>query len=484
MMQSTYLFYDIESSGLHKAFDQVLQFAAIRTDMDLNEIARTSFLVRPSVDVIPNPHATITHHVGIAQGQSATLNEYQAIMQIHEMLNQPGTISLGYNTLSFDDEFLRFSFWRHLLTPYTHQYANQCRRMDIYPMTLFYALYKPDVMSWPERDGRRSLKLEDLSAANQLATGPAHDALVDVQATIALAKILHKDRRMWHYLSGLFDKQTEQQHLGKLPVLLQTAVRSYPIGLMVLGKFGTQAHYQAPVLHLGSHQHYRNQTCWLRLDQPELASTHVDDIAATTWVMRKKAAEPGFVLPYTPHYSYHIDTQRQQVIEDNIRWCQQNKVMLDQIAQYHLDDTYTPVPEADTAAQLYQAGFPSSADQRACQAFHQAPAAKKMAALSQIDDPLLREMGIRLMGKYLPEQLSSVEHDQFQEYLAAIWQVTPEQAMVDYRRQPRLTVLEAQQNIGVLQQSGELSDQQKLLLAELKEYVTMMQLQAIQYDTQ
>jgi len=474
-MPLTYLFYDIESSGLNKAFDQVLQFAAIRTDLALNEIGRTSFLVQPSIDVIPAPQASVTHHIGVGQGQAAEYNEYQAVRKIHQMLNQSGTISLGYNTLGFDDEFLRFSFWRHLLAPYTHQYNNQCGRMDIYPMTLFYALYKPDILSWPERDGCRSLKLEDLSATNQLAQGTAHDALVDVQATITLAKKLHQDSSMWCYLCGLFDKKIEQQHLSKLPILLQTDVCAYPVGLMILGKFGTQAQYQAPVLGLGQHLHYRNQTCWLRLDQPELTGTHVDDIASTTWVVRKKAAEPGFILPYTSHYTKHIDTARQQVIKENLHWCQHNSAILDKISQYYLDDTYTQVPEADTAAQLYQVGFPSSTDQQACQDFHLVPPEQKLAILARIDHPVLREIGIRLLGKWIPEQLGATEREQFQEYISAIWQANPDNAMVDYRRQPRLTVLEAQQSINALQQADGMSQQQQALLIELADYLKSMQ---------
>lgn len=479
-MQQTYLFYDIETSGLNKAFDQVLQFAAIRTDLALNEIERSSFLVQPSIDVIPSPQATVTHHVSIAQGQCAEFDEYQALTCIHQMLNQPGTISLGYNTLGFDDEFLRFSFWRHLLTPYTHQYANQCARMDIYPMTILYALYKPDILSWPQREANRSLKLADLSVANQLAEGPAHDALVDVEATVALARKLHQDNSMWRYLCGLFDKQVEQQHLNKLPSLLQTTTRAYPIGLMILGKFGAQAQYQAPVLGLGQHWHYRNQTCWLRLDQPQLIHTQANDIGQNTWVMRKKAAEPGFILPYTSRYIQHSDVEREQVIKENLRWCQHNGAILDKIAQYHLDDTYVPVPEADAGAQLYQAGFPSNADQRACQAFHQAPVQKKLAALAQIDHPLLREMGVRLLGKFMPAQLGVAEQDQFQEYLAAIWQAKPDNAMVDYRRQPRLTVLAAQQAIDTLQQSGQMDDRQQTLLVELADYLKVTQLQVVQ----
>ena len=139
-MSNTYLFYDIETTGLNKAFDQVLQFAAIRTDRQLNEIDRHAITIKLRPDVIPSPQAILTNRIPIAD-LSSGLCEFEAIEQIHRLINQPGTISLGYNSLGFDDEFLRFSFHRNLLSPYTHQYRNGCRRMDLYPMTVIYRIY-------------------------------------------------------------------------------------------------------------------------------------------------------------------------------------------------------------------------------------------------------------------------------------------------------------------------------------------------------
>ncbi len=126
----TYLFYDLETTGLSKSFDQILHFAAIRTDMALKEIERYELKIKLNPDVIPSPYALLTHKMGIKDILDG-VSEFEAIKQIHQWLNTPGTISLGYNTLGFDDEFLRFSFYRNLLKPYTHQYANQCYRMDI-----------------------------------------------------------------------------------------------------------------------------------------------------------------------------------------------------------------------------------------------------------------------------------------------------------------------------------------------------------------
>ena len=136
----TYLFYDIETSGLNHAFDQILTFACIRCDLNLNEIDRQTITIRLRKDIVPSPGAFLTH--GLTPDElKLGISEYKAALKIYKILNRPGTISLGYNSLGFDDEFLRFTFYRNLLDPYTHQYSNGCCRMDVMPITVIFRVF-------------------------------------------------------------------------------------------------------------------------------------------------------------------------------------------------------------------------------------------------------------------------------------------------------------------------------------------------------
>ncbi len=74
----TFLFYDLETTGLNKAFDQAIQFAAIRTDMALQEIERHEFRIRLNSDILPAPAALLTHKSGIRQLQQEGISEYEA----------------------------------------------------------------------------------------------------------------------------------------------------------------------------------------------------------------------------------------------------------------------------------------------------------------------------------------------------------------------------------------------------------------------
>jgi len=136
----TYLFYDTETTGLNPCFDQVLTFACIRTDTELNELDRTTITIRLRKDIIPSPGAFLTHGLSFDELESG-ITEYQAAGKIHELVNTPSTVSIGYNSLEFDDEFLRFMFYRNLMDPYTHQYRNNCSRMDILPVALVFRIF-------------------------------------------------------------------------------------------------------------------------------------------------------------------------------------------------------------------------------------------------------------------------------------------------------------------------------------------------------
>src|SRR3989338_8344857 len=99
-MTTTYLFYDIETTGLNKCFDQILQFAAVRTDLHLKELSRHEIQIRLNPDVISSPHGVLTNRISIQTMQQGE-TEFEAIRQIHRLMNTPGTISIGYNTLGF-----------------------------------------------------------------------------------------------------------------------------------------------------------------------------------------------------------------------------------------------------------------------------------------------------------------------------------------------------------------------------------------------
>jgi len=469
----TYLFYDLETTGRNKCFDQVLQFAAIRTDLELNELERHEIKIKLNRDVIPDPEAILIHHIPITEmleGES----EITAMLKIHALLNTPGTISCGYNTLGFDDEFLRFSFYRNLLQPYTHQWANDCARMDLYPIAILYYLYKPEGIRWPTIEGKPTFKLEKLSIENQLAVGNAHTAIVDVEATLALARLFMQNRDMWNYTQGYFEKKIDLARCNQLSVCIEHDKEKHRIGLMV-GEAGGTDMYQFPALALGQHNHYKNQTLWLRLDKPMLRDTNPENITTNTWVVRKKPAEPGLLLPFTTRFIKHLSAERLKITEENIEWLKNNAEILGEIKHYHKEYTYPKVHNLDIDAALYETGFLTPQEQKLCQSFHQATAENKVQLLQQFINPNLQAMVIRILGRHYLDYLTPEITQKFNNYLDQISSNNLDDISVNYRNEKRLTCYFALASIGQLKATRTLDNEQIKLLDDLEKYLSTLQ---------
>lgn len=469
-MQKTFLFYDIETTGLNKAFDQVLQFAAIRTDLQLNELARHEILVRLSPDVIPSPRAILTHQISVSQSLKDGINEVAAIRQIHQLMNTPGTISIGYNSLDFDDKFLRFSFYRNLLTPYTHQFANQCGRADLFPITILYFLFKNEILNWPQLENKISLKLEHLNHSNQLTSGMAHNAMVDVCVTLELAKRCQQAREMWEYSLQSFDKNKATERILKLPTAFSHEQQLFREGLIIDGSYGFDQFYQSPVLLLGTHRHYKNKTVWLRLDKPELQTATADNINGKTWASFRKTGEDDLLLPHNEHYGKYVTAQRQQIIQESKQFLLQHPELLQKIASYHLEYKYPKVPNIDIDAALYEVGFATDYEQLLCRKFHEAPPEKKYLLLEQFPNENLREQASRILGRHYPEFLPNNEQDIFQAYLQKIGTKIDGERLVDYRGEARLTPQKALEEITELRKN-ELDNKKLFLLEDLEQYL-------------
>lgn len=456
----TFLFYDLETTGLSKPFDQIIQFAGIRTDKNLNEIERYELKIKLNPDVIPSPYALITHHIGIHDTASC-ISEYDAIQHIHRWMNQPGTLSLGYNTLGFDDEFLRFSFFRNLLPPYTHQYANGCGRMDLYPMTIMYYLFKNHVINWPEIDGRASLKLEQLNHANALAKGRAHDAMVDVEAALQLAKHFYNEHDMWEYLAGHFNKSIDNERTQPL---------QKNIALFFEGFLGPEQHYQCPILFIGQHRHYKNQSLWLRLDNELLSKTTPETLTETTRIMNKKPGEPGFILPMKDRFLKHLEPERLKLAEYNQQWLQKNPDIYHAIVEYYTHYKYPIYPNTDMDASLYLIGFKTFAEERFCQSFHAANPKEKVIMTEKLQNPLLQTQAIRVLGRHFPEAFTAAQTEKFNLYMTRINPDNEDEAMIDFQNKKRLTPRAAIQQIDEIRKTI-LSEEQKNLLMELEHYL-------------
>ncbi|MCD1585753.1 exodeoxyribonuclease I [Halomonas sp. IOP_14] len=229
---SSFLWHDYETFGADPRRDRPAQFAALRTDADLNEIGEPIELYcKPADDYLPHPAACLITGITPQKAQRHGLPEAEFAGEIQRHMSEPGTCVVGYNSLRFDDEVSRHLFYRNLLDPYAREWQNGNSRWDLIDIVrAFYAL-RPDGIEWPQReDGAPSFKLEHLTAANGIAHEGAHDAVADVRATIALARLLKtRNAKLFDYLLGLRGKRAvaKQLDLPNAKPLLHIS-RRYP----------------------------------------------------------------------------------------------------------------------------------------------------------------------------------------------------------------------------------------------------------------
>ncbi|KRA74361.1 exonuclease I [Lysobacter sp. Root667] len=209
-MPASFLFYDLETYGADPRTTRIAQFAAIRTDADLNEIEEPiSLFVRPADDLLPSPTATLITGIAPQDALRDGMNEAEAFALIFDEMARPETCSLGYNSLRFDDEFVRYGLFRNFYDAYEREWRGGNSRWDLLDVLRLAHALRPEGLVWPQReDGATSFRLEHLAHANDVRVGDAHEALSDVRALIGLARKLKAAQpKLWDYALRLRDKR-------------------------------------------------------------------------------------------------------------------------------------------------------------------------------------------------------------------------------------------------------------------------------------
>ena len=217
MATHTFLWHDYETFGVQPRSDRPAQFAAIRTDAELNEIGTPLMLYcQPAPDFLPDPQSCLITGITPQRCLEHGVPEHLFAAAIEEAFATPGTIGVGYNTIRFDDEVTRFLFWRNLIDPYAREWQYNCGRWDILDMVRTAYALRPDGIEWPRHaEGRPSFRLEHLTAANGLSHESAHDALSDVRATIALARLIRQQQpRLFDFCVALHKKDRVSAEIG------------------------------------------------------------------------------------------------------------------------------------------------------------------------------------------------------------------------------------------------------------------------------
>jgi len=429
----TFLWHDYETFGAQVRRDRPAQFAAIRTDAELNEIGEPIMLYcQPAPDFLPDPVSCLITGITPQTCLERGIPEHDFAAQIVQALGAPGTIGVGYNTIRFDDEITRFMLWRNLIDPYAREWQNHCGRWDLLDVVRTAYALRPDGISWPKNaEGSVSFRLEHLSAANGLAHDAAHDALSDVRATIALARLIRTAQpRLFDFCFGLHKKERVAAELG-LPTTLQAA-RPF---LHISGMFGVERGCLALMWPLAMHPSNRNELiAWdLAHDPRELGTMRAEDVRLRLFSKADALPEGVSRLPVktihlnkSPMVVANLKTLSPAMAE---RWGLDMEAQLrhGQLAAA-LPDMSAIWPEvfqrpaqeqkADIDEDLY-GGFPSADDRRRLDRLRTLSPAQLATARHSFDDARLEELVFRYRARNFPATLSEEEQARWLDHRAA-----------------------------------------------------------------
>ena len=410
-----YVFYDTETTGIETTFDQILQFAAIKTDDDLNELERVNIRCRLLPHIIPSPIALqVTHVTPAMLTDSALPSHYEMIRQVRDTLLawSPATF-IGFNSMSFDENLLRQALFQTLHPAYLTN-TNGNARSDALRVAHAASVYTPDVMVVPTDDrGRQVFRLDNLAHANGYNGDDAHEAMADVETTIFMVRLI-RDRApdVWKAMDRATTKNAVKDYVATESLFSLT--ESY---------FGKT--YSWLVTPCGQNPKDAGQLSVfdLSFDPDDYRFLSAEDLVAVLNASpkairflranRQPIMMPADAAPDNTRALQIPPGERRRRVEV-IRGDPDFQARVGQAQALRFADKEPP---AHVEQRIYD-GFSNAADEALMGQFHQADWGERTALAAQIEDPRLGEFARRLIYFERPEILSQAHSTELSAWIA------------------------------------------------------------------
>lgn len=425
-MAQTFFFYDLETSGLNPRSQRIMQFAGQRTNMDLEPLGEpVNLLVKLSDDILPDPQAITVTGITPQMTLSDGITEPELCKYLNQEVFTPGTITLGFNSIRFDDEFIRHTLWRNFYDPYEWSYADGRSRWDMLDAVRMMRALRPDGVSWPVDDNGKAVnRLELLASANKLLHSKAHDALSDVEALIALTQLIkQKQPKLFEYLLKTRDKN----EVAKLVNLENPAPFVY-----ASGRYGAEHDFTTVAYPIGPGTRSNTVLVYdLRFDPTPFFGTTPQALASVISAKREQRAAEGFVPLPVKELAYNkcpavapmgvFDQASQGRLKLSLETIEKNLAALTahpELAEavrtaFEMREPYEP--SLDVEGQLYDSFMPD-ADKVKCAAVRSADENALADFHPSFQDERLPELLLRYKARWFSKSLSEAEHKKWEDY--------------------------------------------------------------------
>lgn len=459
-MSKTFFFYDLETSGLNPRDDRVMQFAGIRTDEQFNQVGEPyNILVALNDDTLPSPDALMVTGITPQQTVAEGYSEAEFARIFVEEVCTSDTVVLGFNSIRFDDEFIRALLWRNYYDSYEWAYKDGCSRWDMLDVVRLTRALRPEGIKWPVVDGVPVNKLELLAKENGLEHTKAHDALSDVEALISVTKLIATTQpQLFNYLFKLRDKKAVKE-----------LVQPDTPFVYASGRYDSEFHKTTVAMAIAEAEYGNAFVYDLRYDPSEWVNKTTQELEAIVTTPYHERDESYKKLPVKKiQFNRAPAVAPLGVLEQSEGW-QKLGLTLDIVQSHrrlilqHPDfatrvaavlskrPDFIPLPDAES--KLYD-GFVADIDKMRAETVRNATRDDmKNFTRPKFEDERLREMYVRYKARNYSQFLSPEERQEYEEYRSArLARQTPEFIS-------RLQALATRSDI---------SDNQRYVLEELK----------------
>ncbi len=408
---SNFVFYDFETSSSNKHWGQIIQIGAILTNDNLDELDRFDVRCRLSPGIIPEAMALIVNKTSPTMLKKSNLSHYEMIRQFVETLKKWGKATyIGFNSIEFDEEFLRSTLFQTLEYPYITSTSGNTRG-DILSLARAANLYYPNTLKNSKNEkGNDVYKLDQMAPLNGIDHGDAHSAIGDVIATLGIAKLIaQKAPNVWKASLMTLDKNktlelikkeayfcTNEYFYGKSRPYVQTFVCQHP-------------QYQWPLCFDLRH----DPNIYLKMPIQEL-----------TTVMKK---QPKFIrtirhnkhpVIMNPKYGEKFDEYKilgSYKLQERAKLIRGNNEFAEKISTIKRLESEEK-EQSKSQEDLYEeesiyTKFTTAEDNKIMPEFHSVNWDKKLSIISKFKDERLKYFGKKLLYMEKPELLSKEDYN-------------------------------------------------------------------------
>ncbi|MDO4742347.1 MAG: exodeoxyribonuclease I [Candidatus Saccharibacteria bacterium] len=406
--RESFFFYDLETSGLNPRSGRIMQFAGQRTDLELNLIGEpVNMLVKMTEEVLPDPGAIMVTKITPQQTLREGILEAEFSAKVQNEIFTEGTIAVGYNTVRFDDEFMRALFWRNFYDPYEWEWKDGRSRWDLLDAVRITRALRPEGINWPvTEEGKATNRLELLTKLNGLEHSHAHDALSDVYATIAVAKMLkEKQPSLFNFLFSIRGKNEVKKYLNledKRPVVYAS------------GRYPAEFNKTTVVFPLTSGRNGNILVYDLRYNLEEVLAEEEPKLFPTVKELalnKCPAIAPIGVLEKTDGWAKIGLTE--EVVRRNLATLLKHPEFAEQMRSKNEEEKFKPAEEPEAA--LYD-GFLGESDKIKVMAVRNADGNRLLDFHPDFSDPRLSKLLLHYKGRNFPESLAEGERKEWEEY--------------------------------------------------------------------